>query len=48
LEQKLPPELVNFISNPINKQYLLLASNLSRMPADQLRRIAEALLEITF
>jgi transcriptional regulator with XRE-family HTH domain len=48
LEQNLPPELVNFISNPINKQYLLLANNLSRMPADQLRRIAESLLEITF
>lgn len=44
----LPPELVDFISNPVNRQYLLLANNLSRMPADQLRRIAESLLEITF
>jgi transcriptional regulator with XRE-family HTH domain len=44
----LPSELVEFISNPVNKQYLVLASNLSHMPADQLRRIAESLLEITF
>lgn len=44
----LPAELVEFISNPVNRQYLILASNLSNMPADQLRRIAESLLEITF
>lgn len=44
----LPAELVDFISNPVNRQYLLLANNLSHMPADQLRRIAESLLEITF
>jgi transcriptional regulator with XRE-family HTH domain len=48
LDNNLPKELVDFISNPINKQYLILASNLSHMPADQLRRIAESLLEITF
>lgn len=45
---KIPRELADFIANPVNKQYLLLASNLSHMPADQLRRIAESLLEITF
>lgn len=45
---ELPKELVDFISNPVNRQYLLLASNLSRMPADQLRRIAESLLDITY
>ncbi len=46
--ENLPSELADFISNPVNRQYLLLANNLSRMPADQLRRIAESLLEITF
>lgn len=45
---ELPKELIDFISNPINREYLLLANNLSRMPADQLRRIAESLLEITY
>ena len=45
---ELPPELVDFITNPINRQYLMLANNLSRMPADQLRRIAESLLDITY
>ncbi|BCY19348.1 MAG: hypothetical protein GYA12_01660 [Chloroflexi bacterium] len=48
LTDKIPKELADFITNPVNKQYLLLASNLSHMPADQLRRIAESLLEITF
>jgi transcriptional regulator with XRE-family HTH domain len=48
LGDSIPKELAAFISNPVNKQYLLLASNLSHMPADQLRHIAESLLEITF
>jgi transcriptional regulator with XRE-family HTH domain len=48
LNDRIPKELADFIANPVNKQYLLLASNLSHMPADQLRRIAESLLEITF
>jgi transcriptional regulator with XRE-family HTH domain len=48
LGDSIPKELAAFIANPVNKQYLLLASNLSHMPADQLRRIAESLLEITF
>jgi transcriptional regulator with XRE-family HTH domain len=48
LGDKIPKELADFIANPVNKQYLLLANNLSHMPADQLRRIAESLLEITF
>lgn len=47
-DEMLTPELVDFINNPVNRQYLLLASNLSHMPADQLRKIAESLLEITF
>jgi len=46
--ENLPKELIEFVTNPINRQYLLLANNLSQMPADQLRRIAESLLEITF
>lgn len=48
LSSDLPQELKDFIANPINRQYLLLANNLSRMPADQLRRIAESLLDITY
>lgn len=48
LGDNIPKELADFIANPVNRQYLLLANNLSVMPADQLRRIAESLLEITF
>ncbi|HEX7556956.1 MAG TPA: helix-turn-helix transcriptional regulator [Leptolinea sp.] len=48
VDDHLSKELVEFITNPVNKQYLMLASNLSHLPADQLRRIAESLLEITF
>jgi transcriptional regulator with XRE-family HTH domain len=45
---KLPSDLSEFITNPLNKQYLIIANKLSALPADQLRRIAESLLEITY
>jgi transcriptional regulator with XRE-family HTH domain len=45
---KLPSDLSDFITNPVNKQYLIIANKLSALPADQLRRIAESLLEITY
>jgi transcriptional regulator with XRE-family HTH domain len=48
LDTKLPKDLAEFIVNPVNKQYLLIASKLSVLPADQLRKIAESLLEITY
>lgn len=44
---KLPSELQTFIVKPINLPYLELASKLSKLSADELRVIAESLLEIT-
>lgn len=44
----LPPELREFISQPINETYLRLAYQLSHLSADQLRGIAESLLDITY
>jgi transcriptional regulator with XRE-family HTH domain len=43
----LPADLKAFISRPINQPYLELAKKLSEMPVQQLREIAEGLLEIT-
>lgn len=45
---ELPPELQDFISRPINRSFLELAVRISKMPANQLRTIAESLLEITY
>jgi len=45
---KLPTELREFISKPINQVYLELAKNLSEMPASRLRTIAESILDITY
>lgn len=44
----LPPELRDFVVNPVNEHYLRLAQRLSQMPADQLRAIATSLLDITY
>ncbi len=44
---ELPPELQNFVAQPINRPYLELAYRLSEMPVHKLRTIAEGLLEIT-
>ncbi len=44
----MPPELQNFVSQPINKPYLELARKLSDMSTDKLRSVAEDLLDITF
>lgn len=44
----LPPELREFVVNPVNEHYLRLAQRLSQMPADQLRAIATSLLDITY
>lgn len=43
----LSPELQEFISNSMNHPYLELAVKLSKMQADELRSIAEGILEIT-
>jgi transcriptional regulator with XRE-family HTH domain len=48
VDPKLPKDLAEFVTNPVNKQYLVIANKLSALPADQLRRIAESLLEITY
>jgi transcriptional regulator with XRE-family HTH domain len=45
--RQLPPDLRDFITQPINQDYLRLAQKLSQMPAGSLRTIAESLLEIT-
>jgi transcriptional regulator with XRE-family HTH domain len=44
---ELPPDLTSFVTNPINQPYLEIAMNLSKLSAEQLRTIAESLLEIT-
>jgi len=45
---KLSPELRAFVLRPINRSYIELAVKLSDMKVDQLRSIAEGILEITF
>jgi transcriptional regulator with XRE-family HTH domain len=42
---QLPSELQNFVSKPFNRPYLELAMNLSDMPTDKLRCLAEDLSE---
>jgi hypothetical protein len=44
---ELPPDMQNFIAQPINRPYLELAQRLSEMEVNKLRGIAEGLLEIT-
>jgi transcriptional regulator with XRE-family HTH domain len=44
---ELPPELVEFMTKPVNRPYLELAQRLSEMSAEKLRAVAEGLLEIT-
>jgi transcriptional regulator with XRE-family HTH domain len=46
--KELPPNLRGFILRPINRSYLELAIRLSEMKVDELRNIAESILEITF
>jgi transcriptional regulator with XRE-family HTH domain len=45
---KLPTELREFLLRPINRSYLELAIRLSNMKVEELRTIAESILEITF
>jgi transcriptional regulator with XRE-family HTH domain len=45
---RLPPELREFVSRPINESYLRLAQRLSQLPAGELRGIAASLLDITY
>jgi len=46
--RQLPADLQNFIAQPINRPYVELAKRLSSLPAEELRSIAEGLLDITF
>ena len=46
--RQLPPDLRDFIGQPANESYLRLAQRLSALPTDELRRLAESLLEITY
>jgi transcriptional regulator with XRE-family HTH domain len=45
---QLPPELRQFVAQPINRPYLELAMKLSNMSRDKLRAVAEDILDITF
>jgi transcriptional regulator with XRE-family HTH domain len=45
---ELPPDIIDFVSNPTNIFYLQIAMKLSTLSVDTLRHIAETLLEITF
>jgi transcriptional regulator with XRE-family HTH domain len=45
---ELPPEVQDFVLKPTNGLYLRIAMLLSSMKADQLRQIAENLLDITY
>lgn len=45
---ELPPDVRDFVLNPTNALYLRIALLLSSMKADQLRQIAETLLDITY
>jgi transcriptional regulator with XRE-family HTH domain len=45
---RIPLELQEFVSKPINRPYLELAQRLSEMSVDKLRAVAEGLLEITY
>ncbi len=44
---KLPADLQDFVCQPVNRPYIELARNLSEMPAEKLRAVAEGLLDIT-
>jgi transcriptional regulator with XRE-family HTH domain len=45
--QKLPQDIRDFLTHPINEPYLRLAMRMSELPAERLRTIAEGILEIT-
>ena len=46
--RQLPPELRDFVTRPLNENYLRLAQRLSQLPVAELRGIAASLLEITY
>jgi hypothetical protein len=45
---QLPNETQEFVIQPINQPYLKIAQRLSEMSVEELRSVAESLLEITF
>ena len=45
---ELPPDVGEFVSNPLNALYIRIAMKLSTLSVDDLRQIAETLLDITF
>jgi transcriptional regulator with XRE-family HTH domain len=46
--EELPPEIRQFVVEPINLSYVQIAMRLSELDVKQLRNIAEGLLDITF
>ena len=45
--KELPPDVREFVAQPVNVNYIQTAMRLSEMDADRLRTIAESLLDIT-
>jgi transcriptional regulator with XRE-family HTH domain len=46
--KELPPDVKTFIAEPINASYLHTAMRMSEMGVEQLRGLAESILEITY
>ncbi len=46
--KKMPPDMRHFIVQPMNQSYLKLAMRLSEMSVEELRNIAEGILNITY
>ncbi len=44
---QMPPELRTFVANPLNAGFIEIARMFSEMPADKLRKVGEAFLDIT-
>jgi hypothetical protein len=44
---EMPPEMKRFVTEPINRAYIETAMRLAAMDVNQLRRIAEGILDIT-
>ncbi len=45
---QMPPEMQDFLINPVNVRYLETAKKLSEMDVDKLRQVAENILDITY
>lgn len=46
--KEFPPEVQDFVLNPLNESYLRIAMRLAAMPPDQIKNLAAMLLDITY